>query len=666
MKKQFLLFIFLFISTLVSAQATSDYAIQLTATVQVSPPKITLNWKPLSDTPNYTVYRKAKSASSWGTALTMLPYTASSYTDSNVVADSAYEYYIEAQGTTTVTTPINSTGFIYAGIMAPAIHNRGALIVLVDSTFVDSCSAGLSQLMTDLNGDGWQIIKHNLNRNLADTTVHNIIFADYQTYPNATAVLLVGHIAVPYSGDLNPDGHPQHLGAWPADAYYGNMYGPWTDNSINDTLSSFPANRNKIGDGKFDQTLLPSANQLQVSRIDFWNMPVFGKTEIQLMNSYLNRDHNYKMDLLNIARRALIDDNFGAFSGEAFAANGWRIFPPMVSRDSIYSIDFITSLNDSSFEWAYGCGGGTFISAGGIGNDTNFANNSINGIFTMLFGSYFGDWNVQNNFLRSPLCSTTPALTCCWAGRPNWFMHHMALGVNIGYSALITQNNSTSLFGTLYNPYGYENNGVHVALMGDLSLRTDYIKQASNLSITNAPLAGAVLSWNPSPDPAVIGYYVYRCDSLMGNFQRVSPLISDTNFTDSFGTNGLKYYMLRPCKLQSTPSGTYYNLGIGITDSATISYYPTGIVTLQMVNHVSLFPNPTSDVLNMVLESQGNGHADIEIMDINGRKLMHYATSLKTGENSIAFRVSDLPGGMYFAVVNDGLKVQAIKWIKTH
>jgi hypothetical protein len=337
-----------------------------------------------------------------------------------------------------------------------------------------------------------------------------------------------------------------------------------------------------------------------------------------------------------------------------------------VGKDSIKSIDFITSLNDSAFQWAYGCGGGTFTSASGIGNDTNFANNNINGIFTMLFGSYFGDWNVQNNFLRSPLCSNIPALTSCWAGRPNWFMHHMAIGENIGFSALITQNNVYSILGSTYNPVGYMNNSVHIALMGDLTLRTDYIKPPSNLNIVTGANAGAQLTWAYSPDLAVIGYYVYRSDTVLGNFHRVSSLITTNTFTDSFGTNGLKYYMLRPCKLQSTPSGTYYNLGIGITDTATVSFYPNGINLMQLINHISLFPNPGSSTLNMVMESHGTGNANINLVDINGRSCMNINTPLKYGENSIAFDVQNLSSGMYFVLINDGKTIQALKWVKAN
>ncbi|WP_336518633.1 hypothetical protein, partial [Pollutibacter soli] len=176
--------------------------------------------------------------------------------------------------------------------------------------------------------------------------IRTIIQNKYQITPNLRAVLILGHIAVPYSGDINPDGHPDHKGAWAADVYYGDVDGAWTDATVNTIAAVRPENKNVPGDGKWDQSTIPSNLELQVSRIDFANMPAFGKTEVQMMKDYLNRDHVYKMDSLNMVKRALIDDNFPASSyPEAFAANGWRNFNPIVSRDSIKALDFISTLN---------------------------------------------------------------------------------------------------------------------------------------------------------------------------------------------------------------------------------------------------------------------------------------------------------------------------------
>src|SRR5690606_28185614 len=99
-------------------------------------------------------------------------------------------------------------------------------------------------------------------------------------------------------------------GAWPADLYYADVNDSWTDAAINNTTANKTANHNTPGDGKWDQSSLPGNAELQVGRIDFADMPAFAKTEEQLLKSYLNRAHQYKMNLLPVVKRGLVDDHF--------------------------------------------------------------------------------------------------------------------------------------------------------------------------------------------------------------------------------------------------------------------------------------------------------------------------------------------------------------------
>ncbi len=660
MKRIFTLLALMAVGNFSYGQTTEDYTVELSAVVSESPVKITLNWKSITfSSPTYYIWKKSKTSTTWGMSVATLPTGSVTWTDTAVIIDSAYEYIVKA-----VSGTLNATGYIYAGIRNPAIHNRGIVELIVDSTFSDSCASNIKTLMNDLSGDGWQVRRHDFPRSATDATIKAAIVADCGSYLNVKAVLLLGHVAVPYSGDQNPDGHPDHLGAWPADIFYGSISGSWTDATVNDIVSSYPANQNIPGDGKYDQIAFSPDAELQVSRIDFYNMPAFSATEVEMMRRYLDKDHAYKMDTLAMRHRAIICDNFGAFSGEAFAANGWRNFAPLVGTDSMASVPsstYISTLASGTYQWAYGCGGGSFTSAGGIGNTSDFATNPVNGIFTMMFGSYFGDWNVTNNFLRAQLCSSTPALTCCWAGRPNWFMHHMALGENIGYSARLSQNNN----GSLYTPTGYGNHWVHVALMGDLSLRTDYVKQPSNLVITGGFHAGASLSWTASPDPAVIGYYIYRADSAYGAYTRVSTsMVTGTTFTDATGISGLKYYQVRPVKLQLTPSGKYYNLGIGLIDSATISFPPLQVVNTAATVAVNVFPNPTSGNLNVVVNANTATVATMYVVNMQGQRMNMVTKQLSNGDNAYMLNVTNLAPGMYALVVEtEGVKTVR-NWVK--
>ena len=213
-------------------EMTWEFSVQASATVQAAPPQITLNWPQDQYTvPNtYTVYRKAPGDGSWG-AGTTLAGTTTSYTDNNVAAGTAYEYQIVKVG-----PAYTGYGYVYAGINLPMVDSRGKLLLVVDNTYAANMASELARLQQDLVGDGWTVIRLNVNRNDAVTSVKAQIKAQYTADPaNVKCVFLFGHVPVPYSGDIVPDGHaPNHQGAWPCDGYYGDMDGTWTDNSVND------------------------------------------------------------------------------------------------------------------------------------------------------------------------------------------------------------------------------------------------------------------------------------------------------------------------------------------------------------------------------------------------------------------------------------------------
>ena len=81
---------------------------------------------------SYTVYRKVPNATSWGAGTTLSGGT-TSYTDTSVIAGSAYEYRIvKSAGTYT------GYGYIQAGVAAPLVENRGKLVLIVDNTIASA------------------------------------------------------------------------------------------------------------------------------------------------------------------------------------------------------------------------------------------------------------------------------------------------------------------------------------------------------------------------------------------------------------------------------------------------------------------------------------------------------------------------------------------------
>lgn len=537
---------------------------QISATAQTSPPQIILSWEPDPYGANsYTIFRKTKTGTSWGTNTT-LSGTASGFTDVNVTVGSAYEYQVIKAASLGYT----GYGYIYAGVAAPITETRGKLILVVANTYTGTLSNDLARLESDLIGDGWQVLRHDVSSSDAPASVRNLIIADYNAdATNVKAVFLFGHVPVFRTGTLDYDAHgPRPM---PADAYYGDIDGNWGSNP----------------------SFLPSDVELMVGRVDLFNMPGNGApvpwpNETELLRNYLKKDHNWRHKLISVPRRALMGNRAGDFDGEAFAASGYRSFEPLVGPGNIIEANiqdnapvaerWISMLAGGRYLWAYGCGGGDFTTISQLGthglyNDlwsVDVVAQDAQVVFAMLYGSHFGEWDSTDDIMRSFLATPTMGLVSFMSGRPHWFCHHIGLGEPVGYAARITMNNST-LYRTQTNAF---TRGVHIGLMGDPTLRMDPVAPVSGL---NASKAGTTvnLTWSASLD-SVAGYYVYRSSSAKGPFTRLtSSLLSGTSFTDSASLSGTSTYMVRAVKLQTTPSGTYYNpsQGILVTINATNS-----------------------------------------------------------------------------------------------
>ena len=560
------------------AQTSSQFAaVQVSATVQKAPASITLAWTALPNTSSITIYRKAATATSWGNAIASPSASATTWTDNTVSTATAYEYKVVrvANGST-------GTGYLRSGIEVAATDFRGKLVLLVDNTFSASLAPELAQLQQDLKADGWVVLRTDVSRTASVSSVRTIVAGHYNSDPaNVKAVFIVGHVPVPYSGNQNPDGHQEHQGAWPADGYYGDVNGNWTDAAVNNTNAARAANDNVPGDGKFDQTTFPSAVELQVGRVDMYDMPAFAVGETQLMRNYLNKLHSFKTKSIVPIERAIIFDNL-QWAGSPMAASGWRGYSTMVPTASItapysYGPAFKTYVNGQSYLWAYSSGGGlqatvngvlTYNGADNIAITEDYATTvAVGSIFNMSFGSYFGDWDNKNNFLRAAIASGN-ALVNCWSAIPGFYVHHMGMGESIGMSTQATMNN-TSLYTPLTDGWQGSIGRVHLGLMGDPTLRMRYIAAPSNLSISNSN-GTAYFTWTASSE-AVAGYNIDRIDANTGALTRVNAApVSGTSYsnTNTPFVAGAQY-MVRAVKLQVTPSGSYFDHSLGAFGTAT-------------------------------------------------------------------------------------------------
>jgi len=586
-----------------------DISVQISATVQSG--QTTLNWENDGSATEYTIYRRDVPMLVWGTPVATLAGSANSYVDNTTLDGYEVEYKIVKTGGTT------AYGYISAGFEKLAIWNRGIIIVVVEDTYQGNAlfDAAVQTTIDDIENDGWIVKRLDVNQNDAVTSVKSDIVALYnEGFVGTEAVYLIGHVPVPYSGLMNPDGHPDHLGAWPADVYYAEMDGVWTDATVNDNTSASQArNHNVPGDGKFDQGVSPSNIELQIARVDFANMGSFSDSEETLLIRYLNKAHMYKTKQFTAQERALVDDNFTGMA-EGFSSSAYRNFSTMFTPANVdNTLDLRATTGTDSYMWSYGCGAGSYTSCSGVGNTANLAGDSLQTIFTMMFGSYFGDWDSDNNFLRATIAQGQ-TMNSMWAGRPQWNVQHMSLGVNIGHSAKLTQNNQSN-FGFFGSTLPYFDRWIHIALMGDPTMRMHYLLPPTNLVVVNNNDV-ADLTWTASPD-ATIGYNIFRLIPSVGYYELVNPaIVTGTSYSDNtIPSGGDITYVVKAVELKTTASGSYFNQSLGVRDNAI---FTVGLSDLE-ASQIKIYPNPSHDKITV----KGVNLKSYTIYDLQGKSVQN-------------------------------------------
>jgi hypothetical protein len=544
--------------------------VRMGATVSADPPSVTLAWLPEAGSTSFSVFRKVPGTAGWGTAVASLSGSATGWTDTDVAMGVAYDYKVVRNGGGA------ATGYVRSGIAIPAEEDRGTLVLLVESGLAGQLSLEVDGVVEELLSDGWWVIRHDVDATTAPAEVRAQIIADRAADPDVRAVYILGHVPVPYSGNINPDGHVEHRGAWACDAYYGELDGNWTDASVNVPGTAYGYNRNVPGDGRFDQSDLPSAMELMVGRVDLSDLPTLPFTESQLMWYYFNKATRWKRKELTAPSTALLFDDL-QWTGYPLAQSGHMTLSACVGPTQVQEVGgstdaFVDQLAVQPSLWTYHCSTGsqstgtdgqvTFVGTQSGVRTAQLATISAQGIFNMSFGSYFGDWDNQDNYLRALLGSGN-ALTHVWSGIPNWFMYPMAMGETIGHATRLSQNNTQQVHSPQNAGWqGQSVTRIHMALMGDPTLRQAQVAPPTSLVVVPDGWY-ASFSWQPSPEP-VLGYVIHRIDSLNGGFIRVNPeLITGTTFTSSHPFIPGDRYLVRAARLITGNTGSFHALSLG-------------------------------------------------------------------------------------------------------
>lgn len=545
-----------------------------------APPRVTLHWVSSNGKP-VTIRRRVAGEPNWTVLSTNATGMVFVDDSSTLRRGGVYEYEIDQRT-------------LFVSIDAPPVENRGRVIVLVDRTVAAPLKQSLDDWTADLVGDGWEVIRHevprhddrawdqnSVNKRYIDDVAHikSLIAADYRAAPDRTkAVVLVGHVTVPLSGFGAEDGHLNTRGAWPADAFYGDMDGDWQDISINQQ-SQNPQLRNVPRDGKFDPNffdphLVPSEPrgrggiELAVGRIDFSRMPAFQPlTEVDLLKRYFAKNHRYRhsnaLPAQGVVAAGLFFSLYHAQSQIIDANAAWlgsRLFG--VHSDTVFTGDIFASPGSCLVGMQGGYGAYDAINNSPDSNralgvnristpDLARPENEPAVWFYVLKGSFFANWNLGDNcFMRAVLATPNYGLGALFTMDTVWRFESAAVGEPLAAGLVSTAQGRQSVRTTYY--------------LGDPTLRLLMIQPPKNL-VARQLGRQVSLSWTASPATGAT-YAVYRSNTgIAGPFVRLTPgPITATEFTDNDAPTGRKTYMVRALALTTTGSGTFTNISQGV------------------------------------------------------------------------------------------------------
>jgi hypothetical protein len=536
-----------------------------------------------------TIKRRVVGRAAW--SIRASGYLSDTYTDADpsLRPGLRYEYEVSREG-------ISGASSFLARILVSAaqpaymMENRGKVLLVVDSTVAPDISGPLQGMVRNLIGDGWSVVvktdapRHDHRfiacsvgyrtdpvADAANQAGREAVKQFIEAHPDARGIILMGHVTIPFSGLTAADGHPEHAGAWVADAWYGHSGRGWTDAASLPACVTYPWNSNFPDDGKFDQDVIPHPLEYQkfVGRIDFARLPAFGTgeapsaAEISLLNNYLKKNHDYRMKVTPLDSRAVVYSTLPfSYADQLVYLNAFRNMSPVLgSAFERIVIGDPFHQRSNAYLWGFlsGFGGPDQISQGAPGSAplegpflmhttselaavarTPAALSEAKVGFYFLYGSYFGDWNFQDNLMRAALA--TPQYGLAAVGGANWQFHGLALGEPIGEGVKRTINDH------LLEP----NVRRDLSFLGDPTLRINVIAPPRAMRIDRG-----ILRWEAGEPNCT--YYVYHAPALDGTFKRIAgPLSYPNALVPPAGV-----VMVRAAKPVTSGSATYLNFSQG-------------------------------------------------------------------------------------------------------
>ena len=450
-------------------------------------------------------------------------------------------------------------------------EQKGRILILLDDLLHQNIESTLEEYKRTLIGDGWKVSIMTVDPDTTIGSVKDAITQLYNTSGDLRTVFILGEVPIPFSGsNIGPDGHWQTRGAWMADSYYADLDGTWTDATATTSIAQNERHHNEPGDGKFDQNTVPSAVELEIGRIHFENMTIFEESREELYIRYLQKNMNYRKGLVVAENDYFLHANTAAFPQSMHKAmnliNGTA--PSNKKYMQVGNKVVLDHLPLESYHYASinGFGAPSGQSINGRVSSSNFKNDSLQAIFVSLAASNIGNWSNNSNLLNAACASKGTTIMANWSvfTLP---LQYLYSGQTYGYCWKQAMSPNLALYAN-WNGFGHSTSTVSHNLVGDPSLKFMVTPPVDEVNLIANEL-NIEISWiNPTNDPLIQGYNIYRASDLDGDFEKINDtLINDNLFIDHDPIFGNNLYMVRTQRLDSSMVASYFTYSNGVMNN---------------------------------------------------------------------------------------------------
>ncbi|MFN7013085.1 MAG: PKD domain-containing protein [Bacteroidia bacterium] len=99
-------------------------------------------------------------------------------------------------------------------------------------------------------------------------------------------------------------------------------------------------------------------------------------------------------------------------------------------------------------------------------------------------------------------------------------------------------------------------------------------------------------------------------------------------------------------------------------DQVTVTLPPTGIIQNEIEFTITLYPNPTKEIINLIISGNLSNKAELQIADYTGRIITSEKINLLGNQNILVLPISYLQSGVYFILFKHEGNSKTLRFVK--